>query len=111
VLAALGAPALHAGRLFMTCGLIVTAAGAALGFVGGLALAHGLNPLLEAIERAFDWRLFDRRLFQFDRLPIRTDPARIGWYALATVVCGTLFTLLPSWRAARLDPVEALRHE
>jgi ABC-type antimicrobial peptide transport system permease subunit len=30
---------------------------------------------------------------------------------MGTVVCGTLFTLLPSLRAARLDPVEALRDE
>jgi lipoprotein-releasing system permease protein len=95
----------------MLCGLMVTAAGALAGFLGGLALTHWLNPLLDGVEHATGWRLFDRTLFQFEALPIRVDLGRIGWYALATVVCGTLFTLLPSWSAARLDPVEALRHE
>jgi len=111
VLAALGAPPLHAGRLFMLCGLMVTGAGALLGFVLGLTLAHSLNALLAAVAWATGWHLFDPALFQFRGLPIRVDAGRIGWYALASVVCGTLFTLLPSWRAARLDPVEALRHE
>jgi len=63
------------------------------------------------VQRLTGWELFDPSLFQFRELPIQVDYGRIGWYALATVVCGTLFTILPSWSAARLDPVEALRHE
>jgi lipoprotein-releasing system permease protein len=111
VLGSLGAPPLRAGKLFLLCGLFVTVAGAILGFLGGLLLTHWLNPLLDLVKRWTGWQLFDPKLFQFDRLPIGVDVGRIGWYALATVVCGTLFTLLPSMSAARLDPVEALRHE
>jgi lipoprotein-releasing system permease protein len=111
VLVALGATQLDAGRVFLTCGLMVTLAGALLGVFGGLGLAQVLNPLLGAIEGVTGWTLFDRNLFAMDHLPIRVDLGRIGGFALGTVVCGTLFTLLPSLRAARLDPVEALRHE
>lgn len=111
VLAALGAPAGHAGRLFLLCGLMVTLAGSLLGLAGGIALAHWLNPLLAVVERLTGFRLFDRHLFRFEFLPIVVEGSRVASYALATVACGTLFTLLPAWRAARLDPVEALRDE
>ena len=111
ILAALGSTPLRAGKLFLLCGFFVTVAGAGLGLGGGLALAHWLNPILDLIERITGFTLFDQSLFPMDGLPVRVDSARILWYALGTVVCGTLFTLLPSLRAARLQPVEALRHE
>jgi ABC-type lipoprotein release transport system permease subunit len=111
VLAAMGAGAGRAGRLFLLCGVLVTFAGAVFGLLAGIALTHWLNPILGLVKRVTGFELFDSNLFSFRMLPTAVDPARIAWYALGSVVCGTLFTLVPSLRAARLDPVEALRHE
>ncbi len=111
VLLSLGASAMHVGRLFLLCGLMVTFAGSLLGLFGGIALAHWLNPLLDLIERCTGFRLFDRQLFSFKSLPVQIEFGRLLGYAVASVVCGTLFTLLPASRAARLTPLEALRHE
>jgi ABC-type lipoprotein release transport system permease subunit len=111
VLAAMGAGAGRAGRLFLLCGVLVTLAGAAFGLVAGLTLTHWLNAILGLVKRTTGFELFDSDLFNFKLLPTEPDPRRIAWYVLGSVVCGTLFTLIPSLRAARLDPVEALRHE
>src|SRR5262249_5308400 len=111
VLAAMGAGAGRAGRLFLLCGVLVTVAGALFGLAAGVALTHWLNPILGLVKRVTGFELFDSNLFSFRMLPTAVDPARIAWYALGSIVCGTLFTLVPSLRAARLDPVEALRHE
>ncbi|MBM4016169.1 MAG: FtsX-like permease family protein [Planctomycetes bacterium] len=111
ILCALGASAMRAGRLFLLCGLIVTLAGSVGGLAGGIALAHWLNPLLDLVERLTGFRLFDRQLFSFKNLPVQIEFGRLVWYGIASVACGTLFTLLPAARAARQDPVEALRHE
>jgi len=111
VLAAMGAGAGRAERLFLLCGVLVTLAGVTFGVAVGLALTHWLNPILELVKRTTGFELFDSTIFNFRMLPTSPDPRRIGWYVLGSVVCGTLFTLIPSLRAARLDPVEALRHE
>jgi lipoprotein-releasing system permease protein len=111
VLASMGAGAGRAGRLFLLCGLLVTIAGAVFGLATGIALTHWLNPILGLVKRLTGFELFDSTLFNFRALPTAIDPARIAWYVLGSIVCGTLFTLVPSLRAARLDPVEALRHE
>jgi lipoprotein-releasing system permease protein len=111
VLAALGSTPARGGLLFLTCGSMVTLCGAALGVVCGLLLTRVTNPLLKAVHDLTGLELLKRELFRITELPMVVDGARIAWYALATIVCGTLFTLLPSLRAARLDPVEALRHE
>jgi len=111
VLAALGSSRPRAGLLFLVCGLIVTLAGSLVGLAAGMGLAHWLNPLLDLIERFTGWRLFAGHMFRFDELPVQVDLSRLLGYAAVSIGCGTLFTLLPAWRAARLDPVEALRHE
>ena len=111
VLSAMGSSPGRAGRLFLLCGGLVTLAGTVLGIVVGLALTHWLNVILDAVHAATGFRLFDPSYFAFRQLPTQIDPQRIAWYVLGTVVCGTLFTLLPSLYAARLVPVEALRDE
>lgn len=111
VLASMGAGSGRVGRLFLLCGVLVTIAGAIFGLAAGIALTHWLNPILALVKRLTGFELFDPNIFSFRMLPTALDPARIAWYALGSVVCGTLFTLVPSLRAARLDPVEALRHE
>jgi ABC-type lipoprotein release transport system permease subunit len=87
----------------------VTLAGTVLGIVVGLGLTHWLNAILDAIH-SDRLPVFDLSYFAFRRSDAGR-PQRIAWYVFGTVVCGTLFTLLPSLYAARLVPVEALRDE
>jgi lipoprotein-releasing system permease protein len=90
-------------RIFMlsgaSIGVVGTVAGAALG-VAGAANVKGIQALTGSEGLAF-----------FSRVPALIDPVEVGWVLAMAFALSFLATVYPSWRAARLDPVEALRYE
>jgi lipoprotein-releasing system permease protein len=92
--------------------------GAAIGFAGtlfglGAGVLFCLN--IETIQRFVEW-VSGVQVFNADIYFLAHVPARIDWNEVGLVVGWALgasfvFTLLPAWRASRLDPVEALRFE
>jgi lipoprotein-releasing system permease protein len=55
--------------------------------------------------------VFDPNVYYLTRLPADVNPVETGSIVLMALVLSVLATLYPSWRASRLDPVEALRYE
>ncbi len=103
ILKSLGATSERIMRIFMVQGMIVGVVGTFLGAVGGLAGAALLAryPIIELPEE----------IYTISTLPISIEPIDV------IIVCGValticfLATLYPSFRAAKLEPVEALRYE
>ncbi len=92
--------------------------GAAIGFTGTLAgfligLLFCLN--IENIRQFFSWlsgrTLFDPEFYFLSQLPAKVDPTEVLLVVGMAIGLSFLATILPSWRASRLDPVEALRYE
>jgi lipoprotein-releasing system permease protein len=57
------------------------------------------------------WQLFPAEIYFLSRMPAKMDPVEVAYVVAMALGLSFLATLYPSWRAARLDPVEALRHE
>lgn len=99
-LAAIGTPPGKIMGMFMGEGLLLGLVGATVGIIVSLALLAVLNA--SPIS------------FAFGREVITIRPAlsgaEIGWVLLASVVVSALASLQPAWRAARMDPIVALRH-
>ncbi|HUC71135.1 MAG TPA: lipoprotein-releasing system transmembrane subunit LolC, partial [Stellaceae bacterium] len=55
--------------------------------------------------------LFSAEIYFFTRIPARIDVSEVATVVIMALALSFLATLYPSWRAARLDPVEALRYE
>jgi lipoprotein-releasing system permease protein len=92
--------------------------GAAIGLTGTLAgVALGIVVCLnvESIRQFFSWLsgtvLFNPELYFLSRLPARMDFGETLSVVLMALILSFIATLFPAWRAAKLDPVEALRYE
>jgi len=92
--------------------------GASIGVVGtfvGLMLALLVCLNIESIRQFLSWftgtTLFDPALYFLSRLPAEVDVRETTAVVVMALTLSLLATLYPSWRAARLDPVEALRYE
>src|SRR5690606_16687429 len=92
--------------------------GAAIGVVGtmaGVILGVIVCQNVESIRQFFSWlsgtTLFNPELYFLSQLPARMDPREVLSVIVMAVLLSFAATLCPAWRAARLDPVEALRYE
>ena len=98
-------------RVFMVTGASVGIVGTFVGFL--LALLICLN--IESIRRFVSWltntELFSPELYFLSKLPADLDAGETTAVVVMALALSLLATLYPSWRAARLDPVEALRYE
>jgi len=98
-------------RVFLITGAAIGVVGTIVGFLLGVVVC--LN--IESIRRFLSWltntELFSPELYFLSHLPARMDTGETVAVVLMALILSLLATLYPSWRAARLDPVEALRYE
>jgi lipoprotein-releasing system permease protein len=98
-------------RVFLITGASIGVIGTLVGFLLGMLVC--LN--VEAIRKFLSWvtntPLFDPGLYFLSRLPAEMDLKETAAVVGMALTLSLLATLYPSWRAARLDPVEALRYE
>ena len=73
----------------------------------------GLNieTIRRWLETITDSELFQAEIYFLSQLPAKVDPIEVATVTAMALGLSFLATLYPSWRAARLDPVEALRYE
>jgi lipoprotein-releasing system permease protein len=98
-------------RIFMLAGASVGIVGTIAGFVMGVAFASHIEQIRQFVQSIIGTDLFAAEIYFLTQIPARIDPDEVGTIVGMAFALSFLATIYPSWRAARLDPVEALRYE
>ncbi|GLH28086.1 LolC/E family lipoprotein releasing system, protein [Acetobacter pasteurianus] len=98
-------------RIFLMCGAFVGVTGTVAGTALGVVFCMNIERIRQLLQKLTGTNLFNPEVYYLEHLP-----AKLVWGQVAEVIVmalglSLLATLYPSWRAAKTDPVEALRHE
>ena len=111
ILRTLGASPGSIMKIFMVQGVVIGLVGTLLGVAAGVVVALNIDTIIPAIERLFHFQILSREVYYISELPSDLHWADVAWTAAMSLVLSFVATLYPSWRAARVNPAEALRYE
>ncbi len=111
ILRTMGATPRSILAIFMTQGIGIGLIGTVLGILAGVLIAINLESMVHGLEALLNTEFLDAQVYNISDLP-----AQVSWPDVAKIAGAAFFlclisTLYPSWRAARTQPAEALRHD
>ena len=98
-------------RVFLITGASIGVIGTLTGFLVGTLVCLNVESIRQFLSWLTNTELFSPELYFLSRLPAEMDAGETFAVLMMALILSLLATLYPSWRAARLDPVEALRYE
>ncbi|MGZ8325781.1 MAG: FtsX-like permease family protein, partial [Rhodoplanes sp.] len=98
-------------RIFLITGASIGVVGTLTGFVVGTLVCLNVESIRQFLSFVTRTELFSPELYFLSRLPAEMNFSETAAVVVMALALSLLATLYPSWRAARLDPVETLRYE
>jgi len=111
ILRTLGAAPGSVMQIFMVQGAVIGVIGTLLGMAGGVALALNIETVVPALESALGFKFLSKDVYMIPDLPSQVEWADVTVITVVALLLSFFATLYPSWRAARVNPAEALRYE
>jgi lipoprotein-releasing system permease protein len=111
ILRTLGAAPSSILAIFTIQGALIGCTGTLAGIATGIVVALNVETIVPVIERTFGVQFLDKSVYYISDLPSQLQANDVIAVGLMALVLALLATLYPSWKAARVNPAEALRYE
>ena len=111
ILRTLGAAPGSVMQIFIVQGMVIGVVGTLIGVAVGIVTALNIDVIVPAIENAFNVKFLSKDVYMIPDLPSDLQSGDVVAVALMALALAFLATLYPSWRAARVNPAEALSYE
>ncbi|MCT6842399.1 MAG: lipoprotein-releasing ABC transporter permease subunit [Commensalibacter sp.] len=98
-------------RIFLMCGASVGVTGTLIGTVLGILFCKNIEHIRQGLQKITGTNLFNPEVYYLEHLPAKLDWSDVIQVMSMALFLSLLATLYPSWKAAKTDPVEALRNE
>ena len=111
ILRTLGAAPASIVQIFMVQGALIGVIGTCAGLVLGVLIGFNVATVVPFIENLLGFKFLAKDIYYISDLPSDVQLADVTTIGLVSLLLSFLATLYPSWRAARVNPAEALRYE
>ncbi len=111
ILKSMGATDGGISRIFLIEGLLIGGGGILAGLALGLSTVEHIGQIQRLVEKIFGFNPLPPEIYNLSQLPATIEPLQITLILVAALAASILATIVPSWQAARTDPVEGLRSE
>ena len=111
ILRTMGATRGAVQRVFLITGAAIGVVGTFAGLILGIVICLNVESIRQFVQWLSGVDPFNAEIYYLAQLPAVIDYSQTFWIVVMSLVLSFIATLYPSWRAAKLDPVEALRYE
>ena len=111
ILRSMGASSGAMMRVFLLTGAWIGVVGTIAGLILGVVFCWNIESIRQGVQWVTGRTVLDPNVYYLTKMPADINPTETASIVVMALVLSVLATLYPSWRASKLDPVEALRYE